>query len=150
MQYCCVTRGTYESGQSATRCDGEVKKSIEFFYQGVSTYQDCYNDAITDGCVDEPAAPPTVAVTNGPLTAVAPSDPLVRSFAIELPELHEGAYQLNVGTEATPDYVYCTGRGTLVTPTSCRVNSCDVTTDNFVTFEAVAPGLDCFHTCFHA
>jgi len=149
VQHCCVTRGIYEAGQSATRCDEAIVHLGGFFYRDGLTYQDCYTDLDPDACVDLPEAPLAARYAAGPVEANAPPAPPARSFAIVLPELMEGSYQLNVGTPDSPAFVYCTGRGSVVDATSCLMNVCDVTTSNFITVGPPVAGHDCYHTCFH-
>ena len=72
----------------------------------------------------------------------------MRGFAVFLPELQEGAYHLRVG-DLDPVDVYCTGRGVVLGPAVCEINSCGLSTSNFVAIAAPAsPGQFCYHTCY--
>jgi len=149
-QYCCVKRGQYVGGASCTGCDASITTAVNFFYQGAASYEQCYTDKETTACIDQPAESIVVPVTDGPITAPEATPNPQRRFAIVEPYLQEGAYQINVGTDAVPEYIYCTGRGTVVSPNSCRINTCDLSTDNFVTLGggAAMAGEWCYHTCF--
>jgi len=148
-QFCCVKRGQYVDSTSCTGCDSSIVTAVNFFYQGAASYEQCYTDKETTACIDQPPEPIVAPVTDGPIIAPDATPNPKRRFAIIEPDLQEGAYEINVGTDAAPDYIYCTGRGTVVSPNSCRINMCDLSTDNFVTLGGVATaGEFCYHTCF--
>ena len=122
---------------------------LGFFCHGQLTYQECYTDLEPDVCVGLPASSLATSVRDGPLIAQPPPIPFARSFAVILPELREGAYQLRVG-ELDPVDVYCTGRGVVLGPAVCEINACGLSTPNFVTTTAApaTSGQFCYHTCY--
>lgn len=122
--------------------------SSDFFFKNGLTYRDCYTDLEPGACPSLPAASLNVRVDNGTLSANEAPVPPARSYAIVVPGLMDGGYRLDVGTSETPEYVYCTGRGTVTDTASCRMNDCDETTSSFVTVGPAEVGHDCYHTCF--
>ena len=129
-----------------TRCDSGVRQSTGFFFQGAVTYESCYAGLDPNTCVDLPDGVLEGPVAEGALVADEPAEPPARrTFAVTLPALKEGAWQLFVTGHG---WHYCTGRGTVTDSATCRVNVC-VETPNFITIGAAAPGGDCYHTCYH-
>jgi len=147
-QYCCTVRGDLVEGVSLTGC--LLSPSSTSFYQdGASTYQECYGN---------PAPKPSALIVEEELNSAAnygaavpdASKPavLLREYAVNIMGELEGAYRVNINTDANPFYLYCTGRGVVTDNAECRRNSCDDTTPDFVVYDGVAEGEFCYHTCF--
>lgn len=140
---------------SFTSCD-DTLSAEPFYYHAASqrTYQECFsNPALSEST-------PTVAADaiNAPFTAVGgltlADEPaiLARDYAIvDLGGQLEGAYRININTEADPSYAYCTGRGILVVDApgfACRKNACESIKDNYIVFGSQSADNFCYHTCY--
>ena len=135
-----------DSDQSVTRCDGAIRRASGFFFQGLTTYEACYTDLDPNACVDQPDGVLEGPVAEGALEAEQPDDLTDRrTFAVILPGLREGAWQLSVLEHGVH---YCIGRGTVTESNTCRVNVC-TETPHFVTIGPAVPGGFCYHTCYH-
>jgi len=135
-----------------TGCRG-VATTIDFYYDTATsqTYHECYGDP------QESDTTPTVSgelperVAQGALHVPSAGDTPVHDYAVQITGgEYEGAYRINIGTEATPEYVYCTSRGIITQGgTACRINPCDETVGDFIAFNAAdADGDACYHTCY--
>ena len=137
----------HELGMSLMRCDGGVQSVSGFFYRAGLTYQKCFTayDPLT--CAEVPASGVVGPIAEGALMADEPADESTagRTFAVVLPNLKEGAWQLFVPENGLH---FCLGRGTVTETATCRMNVC-TQTPNYITIGAVAPGGDCYHTCYH-
>jgi len=156
MQYCCTVRGTYADvggPASFTGCNHQLSAE-PFYYDTVAgrTYHKCFGDPDLSPTTPTPGQPlNTPFVPAGSLVLGAEPGTLVRAYAITALGQSEGAYRIDVnddgGGGGEPDYVYCTGRGTVQADLTCSKNSCE-TTAAYIVFGANSVGTFCYHTCF--
>jgi len=153
MQFCCTVRGLYAAGaMSVVGCDHSTVATTGYFTDSdsLTTYQECFHVPEPSPALPVVESALATAVSSEIITVAATPGQLTRNYAVIIHGENESAYRINVGSEGTPEYIYCTGRGA-VEGTMCRMNGCGDTTGNFVVFGAgPSDGDFCYHTCFSA
>ena len=135
---------------SFTGCNQQA--SAEPFYYDVAsqrTYQECFGDLELSPSTPLPAEEinAVYAAADGVVLCTDPGT-LARAYAINALGQKEGAYQIDVNTGVgVPQYVYCTGRGTVQADLTCNKSPCE-TTANYIVFGAKSVGNFCYHTCY--